>query len=115
MLQFAIRDAQFVNSKLYEMHPEFEELRVKMNPKPLVIVEVRVRKNTVTSTQEQQVELRSGGDAGRRHLFKRERLFCYEVITKPSLEDVWTDFGSLVDLHISSVSRIKRIDEMVLP
>jgi hypothetical protein len=36
-------------------------------------------------------------------------------LTKPSLEDIWSDFLSMIDLFISSVSRIRRIDDMVLP
>jgi hypothetical protein len=42
-------------------------------------------------------------------------MFSYQIITKPPLEDVWTDFNSMVEMFVSSVSRIRRIDEMVIP
>lgn len=31
------------------------------------------------------------------------------------MDDIWSDFYSMIDLFISSVSRIRRIDDMVIP
>ncbi len=45
----------------------------------------------------------------------QETVYVYEIQTKPSLDDIWSDFNSMIDLFISSVSRIRRIDEMVIP
>ena len=39
----------------------------------------------------------------------------YEIQTKPLLSDVWLDFMGMIDMFINSVSRIRRIDEIVIP
>ena len=82
-----------------------------MNPKPMIIVQVRIKKNLISNGgHDSSIEENKG--LGRA---ETQKLFFYEITTKPALSDVWTDFSSMVDMFLQSASRIKRIDELVLP
>lgn len=87
-----------------------------MNSKPMIIVEVRVRKSLAGDKKGKD---KFGGQGDGKLLRSKAaaglKLFNFEVQTKPPLEDVWTDFHSMVDMFVSSVSRVRRIDEMVIP
>jgi len=108
LLQFAIRDEEFTSSRAFTQN-EYEKLRVRMSPKPMIVIEVRIRKNM---TEKKDKDSNGGETKGTEASGK---MFSYQIITKPPLEDVWTDFNSMVEMFVSSVSRIRRIDEMVIP
>lgn len=97
------------------MH-DYEQFRVRMSPKPMITIEVRVRKNMLDKGGPGQATVnRAGTNAGSTRKSQVQKLFSYDIATKPNLEDVWTDFSSIIDLFMSSSSRIRRIDEMVIP
>lgn len=81
----------------------------------MITIEVRVRKNVLDKGgpgmqgSNRDPRMTSGRRQG------HQKLFSYDIATKPSLEDVWTDFSSILDMFVSSCSRIRRIDEMVIP
>lgn len=85
-----------------------------MSSKPLISIELRIKKLMVTVVPANTND-RNKDESATRGDKSPSKMFTYEVQTVPPLEDVWTDFSNLGDLFISSVSRIKRIDEMVIP
>jgi hypothetical protein len=112
LLQFAIRDEQFRNSKSFEDN-EYETLKVRMSPKALIIVEVGVKKTRIVDPLKIDDEpMKISAESASVAITK---MFTYDIQTGPSLEDVWIDLNNMIDMFINSVSRIKRIDEMVIP
>ena len=112
LLQFAIRDEQFRNSKSFEDN-EYETLKVRMSPKALIIVEVGVKKTRIVDPSKIDDDpMKISAESASVAITK---MFTYDIQTGPSLEDVWIDLNNMIDMFINSVSRIKRIDEMVIP
>ena len=48
-------------------------------------------------------------------MHEKKTASVFLIVTEPSLGDVWQDFKGIRDLFISSVSRIRRIDDIVIP
>ena len=53
LLQFAIRDEEFTNSHIF-IQNDYESLRVRMSPKPMIVVEVRVRKTIIVAEEKNE-------------------------------------------------------------
>jgi hypothetical protein len=102
-----MRDIEFRKSRLFQNHG-FDKIPVIMSPKPLITIEVRIKKSVV-GMEMTPAMISTQIDSN------RETVYKYEIQTKPSLDDIWSDFYSMIDLFISSVSRIRRIDDMVIP
>lgn len=104
LLSFAIRDRNFSQSKLYKQS-EFEHLKIKMSSKPMIIIEVRIKRSLAGKKEEETLN----NDAN------LSGKYVYEIQTRPSLNDIWGDLMVMVDMFISSVSKVRRIDDMVIP
>lgn len=107
LLKYAIRDVEFKKSRLFYNYG-FDKIPVIMSPKPMITIEVRIKKS-IAGMEMTPAMMAAQIDSN------RETIYKYEIQTKPSLDDIWSDFNSMIDLFISSVSRIRRIDDMVIP
>lgn len=99
LLKYAMRDLEFRRSRLF-ITLGFDKIPVIMGSKPMIVIEVRIKKSII--------EMNSADS-------KSDTVYKYEIQTKPTLDDIWSDFNSMIDLFISSVSRLRRIDDLVIP
>ena len=86
-----------------------------MSPKALITVEIRIKRAIIANPDKDKQPDADQGPKDKKPKGVSSKLFTFEIQTVPPLEDVWTDFNSMVDLFLNSVSRIKRIDDLVIP
>ncbi len=73
----------------------------------MIIIEVRI-KRSLAGKRDEEAPLTEGAT-------NATNKYVYEIQTKPSLEDIWTDLLVMVDMFIASVSKVRKIDDMVIP
>jgi hypothetical protein len=71
----------------------------------MIIIEVRIKRSLAGKKEEETLN----NDAN------LTGKYVYEIQTRPSLNDIWGDLMVMVDMFISSVSKVRRIDDMVIP